>query len=215
MKLNSNNPAAAAMAVIGVLLMLVAVVFQLIIKPPDPVKAVAAIKKDESQEVKEIDNFNKETDAEVAEIQTRLWTISDDQIAPEALNRVGDVAKKHNVKLTTFRPQKEVSAGALSLLPFFVSVEGSFPAVFDFLKDIEGDASLLLVVNSVQLTSNDQTTHNVTAAIGLDAYIDPNRDKVVNASPGSSSTTGTTTTTKTSQTDASHKTSKPATSGKA
>ncbi len=182
MKINSRNPIALGMLVVGLILLVGAVLFHFLVKPPTIEAAKAKLDKQIGDASRKIAANNKNTANEIALIQNRLWQDADDQIAPAALRRVGDVAKKHGVKLTTFRPQKEVSAGALNLLPFFVSVDGTFPAVYDFVKDLEENNQLLLVVNLVQLTSNDQTSHNVTASVGIDAYLDPSRGTVATTS---------------------------------
>ncbi|MHB8637289.1 MAG: type 4a pilus biogenesis protein PilO [Fimbriimonadaceae bacterium] len=183
MKLDFSNPTAMAMASVGLVLLVASGVFVRFSPAPQVKTAVAKSLKDQVQYRRELVAMKLASEEKTSEVAKRLWTVPDDKIAPEALNRVSTLAKKHAVKMTTFRPQKEIPAGALSILPFFVSVDGPFPAVAAFLEDFEQNEPLL-VLSTLQVTTTDQISHNVTAAVGISAYVDPNRSAAKPASAG-------------------------------
>src|SRR5579872_5984129 len=106
MKLDTRNPIVIGMAAVGIFLLLASAVFHFAVKPPDVKTAMAALKKKEDQSAKDIKNNDDATAGKIQQIQTRLWSDADDQIAPEALRRVTKLAQKHGIKMTAFRPQK-------------------------------------------------------------------------------------------------------------
>ena len=175
MRIDTRNPIALAMTSIGILLICVTLVYALAVKAPDPKASVTPIINEISKHKHEYQHATEVKDKSLASIQARLWTDPDDRIAPKTLKIVTDLAQTHTVKMSAFRPQKETAAGALMILPFFVTIEGPFPAVANYLKDFEENQQTL-IVNNVQIASSDQNTHTVTASLEVSAYIDPNRD---------------------------------------
>jgi hypothetical protein len=175
LKFDTRNPAALGMFAVGILLMAATLVYSLIVKAPDPKAAVAKLSGDIVQYKKDTKKSDQDAATKLASTQMRLWTDSDDVIAPKTLKILTDLAEKHGLKVSSFRPQKEMAAGALTILPFFVSVDGPFPGVGDYLRDFEENQQTLIVTN-VQIASSDQNTHAVTGSIEVCAYIDPNRD---------------------------------------
>lgn len=104
-----------------------------------------------------------------AEKDKVLWQVGDDQIGPATLAKVSDVAKKAGVRLTSFRPQRVQEEGDLVRLSFVVAVDGGFPALARFLRDME-NSDRRLAVSSVQISAADGATDRVTASVGLIAY---------------------------------------------
>ena len=163
------------MTAIGILLMAATLAYSIVVKPPDPKEAVAKQAQDIAKSKHETQHATEIKQTTVAGTQMRLWSDPDDRIAPKTLKILTDLAEKHGLKVSSFRPQKEMSAGALTILPFFVSLDGPFPAVGDYLREFEENQQTLIVTN-VQIASSDQNTHAVTASIEVCAYIDPSRD---------------------------------------
>jgi Tfp pilus assembly protein PilO len=88
-------------------------------------------------------------------------------------NTMAEVTKltlQRKVKLLGFRPQRGIDAGALTQLPFLVSVSGKFTDVLGFTHDLEANGSKLSV-NNVQLAASDPSTDDVTANINVVGYL--------------------------------------------
>jgi len=175
LKIDTRNPVALGMLVVGVLLMAATLVYSKLVPAPDAKAAVDKQDHDVLEYKKDAKNKTVEAANRLASIQTRLWSDSDDVIAPKTLKILTDLAATHGLKVSSFRPQKETAAGALMILPFFVSLDGPFPNVGAYLRDFE-EHQQSLIVNNVQIASSDQNTHAVSASIEVSAYIDPNRD---------------------------------------
>lgn len=175
MRLDPKNPASLAMLGIGVLLMGAALAYSIIVPEPDAKKAVQPVLSKISTYKHQIVHDKGIQDSAITLTQARLWSDPDDRIAPKTLKILTDLAAKYNLKVSSFRPQKETAAGALMILPFFVSLDGAFPDVGNFIKEFE-EKQQTLILDNVQIASSDQNTHAVTASLEVSAYIDPNRD---------------------------------------
>ncbi len=105
-----------------------------------------------------------------AAVDQKIWVGTVADIGPSALAKVNSLSEKHKLKLTAFRPQRITPAGDLSQVPFVITVEGTFLSVLAFEKDFEISSSRL-ALNSVQITSGEDSTDRVIATIGLLAYL--------------------------------------------
>ncbi len=83
---------------------------------------------------------------------------------------VTKLSLQHKVKLVGFRPQRGIDAGALTQLPFVVTISGKFVDVVGFTRDIEGSGSKLSV-NLVQMAASDPSTDDVTANLNVVGYL--------------------------------------------
>lgn len=119
----------------------------------------------------------KELDASIA---TVTWTGAAQQVGPIALSKVTALAKARGVKLNQFRPQRTVTVGDLTQQPFLASVEGPYPAVIAFAKDLE-TRDTRLAVNLIQVSSADANTDRVLASIGVVAYLRPEAKETTRA----------------------------------
>lgn len=98
-----------------------------------------------------------------------LWEVGDGEIGPAALAKVSGVAKKAGIRLTSFRPQRVQEEGELVRLSYMVAVDGGFPALARFVRELENSGAKL-AVSSVQISAADGATDRVTASVGLIAY---------------------------------------------
>lgn len=111
------------------------------------------------QEVLESEKFASE----------RIWTGPSDEVGPVTLEATTAVANRLGIKLSAFRPQKAVSEGATTRLPFLVSLEGSYPKVVEFIREMESPGHKV-VVHVVQMASTDGSSSAVNAVVGLWAF---------------------------------------------
>lgn len=97
------------------------------------------------------------------------WPGHPEDIGPIALKQVNALLQNRHLKLVGFHAQKVIEQPNITLIPFVVSVDGGFPNVMAFTRDLEKSGTKL-VVNLFQLSNADQSTDKVTASIGITAY---------------------------------------------
>ncbi len=114
----------------------------------------------------------------------RLWSGTPDQVAPAAMSTVSALVRRHNLRLVAFRPQRAAEGFELAQVPFLISLEGPFPAVTGFVRDLDSQGSRL-AVNLVQVASADPTSDRVNATVGAVAFLKPVEKKEVKSGKGS------------------------------
>lgn len=111
------------------------------------------------------EDFRESTDY----LESRLWTGDEKLVGPRAMSIATRLSEKHQIKLSAFRPQKSIQEGTLVRLPFVVSLEGSYPQVVAWVRDIESPSNKL-VVNVVQIASTDGASSAVNAVVNVWAF---------------------------------------------
>ncbi|MBC8065800.1 MAG: type 4a pilus biogenesis protein PilO [Chlorobia bacterium] len=138
---------------------------------PAPTTAGIASGKIRSQ--KELDErlakLEKDKRDAKAMIVSQVWKVPIAEVGPKALAFITSFAQRQNVKLLAFRPQKIVEVNGLNQLPFLITIEGPYPGVMKFVKDLEAPA-LKVGTSLVQVTGSDPSTDTVSATVGIVAY---------------------------------------------
>ncbi|AIE87572.1 type 4a pilus biogenesis protein PilO [Fimbriimonas ginsengisoli] len=106
-------------------------------------------------------------------IDAATWSGKPQEIGTQVLKQVTALAKKNGVKLGNVRPQRGINVDALTTLPYLVTVQGSYPAVLAFEREID-QLGNRLAVNLIQISASDANSDQVTANIGVVAYLNPN-----------------------------------------
>lgn len=109
-------------------------------------------------------------DVSEASAKALTWSDGADQIAPKALAVVTREARARSVRLVAFRPQRTVPGSPLTLVPFTLTLEGTYPQVLDFVKAMEIPSNRL-AVTLLQIAAADDATSKVTASVGLTAFV--------------------------------------------
>lgn len=108
-----------------------------------------------------------------AQIETatarRLWNEDAQTIGARALATVSATAKASGLKLTAFRPQRQIDSKGLTQLPYLVFAEGPYPKVLGFVARLESPA-VKLAINSVQIASSDGASDRVRTSITVVAF---------------------------------------------
>jgi Tfp pilus assembly protein PilO len=122
---------------------------------------------------------------------SQTWLGTGNEIGPTAYQNLNKIASGLNVKIESFRSGRLIDAGDVSQIPYVLIADGSFVSVVQFVHQIETTPTKL-AVETLQIGSSDESSDQVTATIGLEAY-------VINpvADTSSKTTTGGTTTVKT------------------
>lgn len=101
-----------------------------------------------------------------ADAARRLWKEDPEKVGPAALEIVNQLARKRNLKVSSFRPQKPVDEAGLMRLPYLVSLEGTYRDALAFVKEV-GQPENRLAVNLIQFASADGESSSVRATVGL------------------------------------------------
>jgi Tfp pilus assembly protein PilO len=163
------------LALVGVLL------FVLLVPKP----TVAGMRSQRQNREFEIKREHQTVERQLVEVRghvaTYVWDLPLQQVSPAALANVTTSVQARNLRLIAFRPQRVAeSTGGLSQIPFMITVEGTFPNVAQFVDDLESPANRL-AVNLVQISASDGATDQVSASIGVLAFVAPKEARVVEA----------------------------------
>lgn len=104
-------------------------------------------------------------------VESAFFDAIPEQLGSEVMGKIDALSQKFNVKVQALRPQRVVSSHGIQKYPYSVVVQGAFPKVAAFLNQIQNKETKL-ALNSVQITSADGETDNVTATIGIAAFLD-------------------------------------------
>jgi len=166
---NTENAISAIMIVSGIVL-IAALASLFLFKGP----SIATATKDHELTAAKIDTATKiatkDANEQEAKNKPLLWNISLENIGPAALAKITSLAKAHQVKLSSFRPQRTGDVDGLTQVPFLMTIDGSYPNVVGFVRDIETSDSKL-AVSQAQMTSSDGGSDKVSASIGIVAYM--------------------------------------------
>jgi Tfp pilus assembly protein PilO len=144
------------------------------ISPPTTKGLGARIRAEKQKAFVGTDIARKEAAAAKTEVDANVWTGSPDEISPTALARLTAIAKRNSVNLTAFRPQRETEAGTLVSLPFQVNLEGTYPNVVKMIREIDAPGTKL-AVTLTQINSTNDASGEITATVGMVAYLKPKK----------------------------------------
>ena len=108
------------------------------------------------------------TTAERQSLTGSTWPGRPEDVGPITLKQVNSLLQSRHLKLVGFHAQKAIEQPNITLIPFVVSVDGGFPNVMAFTRDLE-QSGTKLVVNLFQISNADQSTDTVTASIRITA----------------------------------------------
>jgi Tfp pilus assembly protein PilO len=159
-----------SIAILASLVLLVALGLFMLFRPKPNTVGIAAGKIRSQRELDErIAKLEKERTSTQATIDSWTWTEPIAQIGPKALNSITLFAQRNHLKLIAFRPQKTTDVNELTQLPFVISIEGAYPSVMQFVKDLE-TPTLKLGTGMVQVSTSDPSSDLVAATINVVAY---------------------------------------------
>jgi hypothetical protein len=104
-----------------------------------------------------------------------VYTTSTEEAAPDALQRLNALGKAAHVTVNGFRPQKEQDAGAVQILPYFLTVQGSFDGIAKFLESLSNNEPKL-AISLIQIAAPETGNSQVTASINVVGYLQPADD---------------------------------------
>lgn len=138
-----------------------------------PVKSAGQVVALRAKEDRDLDADIKRIRDEVTTLRaknaTRLWTQPADEIAAATMAKLTSLAQARNLKVIAFRPQRMQDDGTIMRIPYQATLEGPFPQVISFLKDVE-TSKFKVIVSTVQIASADGASDKVSSTIGFVAY---------------------------------------------
>jgi Tfp pilus assembly protein PilO len=140
------------------------------VKVPTDAGLKAAEKKKEKPIIETISKAKEDKIAKDKVITSLTFPGQSQDAQSTTLAQVTKLSVQRKVKLVGFRPQRGLDAGALTQLPFLVTVSGKFTDVLGFTHDLEASGSKL-AVNLVQLAASDPSSDDVTANINVVGYL--------------------------------------------
>lgn len=166
----TRSDAMSSIAILIALVVLVGTGFVLAFVPKPSTDGTATGKIRSQRELDErLDALTKNRTASRAAIAKLVWQLPTEQIGPKALASITAFAQRNRLKLVAFRPQKAVEVNELQQLPFVISIEGPYPSLMRFVKDLESP-ELKLGTSLVQISTSDPNSDIVSATIGVVAY---------------------------------------------
>ena len=123
-----------------------------------------------------IGKLEAERKAAKTTIDSWVWTEKVEDVGPKALESITAYAQRNHLKLIAFRPQKAVEVNELTQLPFVIAIEGAYPNIVRFVKDLE-TPSLKLGTGMIQVSTSDSNSDLVAATISVVAYRKPETKK--------------------------------------
>ncbi len=160
----------ASVAILLALLILVVTGLFMLLVPKPTVAASAASKARSQRDLEErVRKLEENKALTTATIVTQVWAEPVEEIGPKALESITAYARTQKLKLMAFRPQKTVDVDGLVQLPFLISVEGSYPNIMKFVRQLEA-SNLRMGTSLVQVSSTDPNSDLVSATVGVVAY---------------------------------------------
>lgn len=156
--------------------MLATVTFHFLIPVPTVDSLVRRHRAELAKLQKETHKLQEEVTVTRAYVRSKLWNAQADNLGAEAMSVVDQAAKKNQIAVQAFRPQRTVVSDGIERFPYSVVVQGSFPRVLQLVRDLQ-DPGTLLAVTSVQLSSADGASDSVTATVGLAAFLESSEVK--------------------------------------
>lgn len=157
--------------IIVVMVLMVAVIgAELIVPKP----SLNKISQDNIKKQRDLRFSNNETEMKInsinADINKLVYQGNVETVTPKILAQVNQIASANKVDVKSFRPQKPLEFESLQRLPFTVLTSGKFSQVVSFVRQID-EQSTLFSVTLLQVSASDGETDNVTATIGMSAFI--------------------------------------------
>jgi len=157
----------SALILFSILLMLGALAFIWLGKPP----TTTSISQSKGRKVYiQINDAKTVSKNILREVRPRLWEGNSETVAVSVLGVLTKVTEANSLKLGAFRPQRTQPLACMIELPYTVQITGQYPGIRALMRTLDSKDSKI-ALRSVQISSSGEATHEVTASLGLSAYI--------------------------------------------
>jgi hypothetical protein len=179
---NRDEIIPSVLILLSIVILTGSLLFMLLV--PKPTTAGLANGRDRSRRQVRLETEKAKVRLKIAQaaVRPRLWSGTGDSVTGAVLALLAQQAQQRSLKIGAFRPQKQQALSGLTELPYSVQVSGPFLSVRAFLSALDTGSSRL-ALRSVQLASADGKTSQVTATVGLSAYVAAEPGPADKASP--------------------------------
>lgn len=144
-------------------------VFHLVVPRQKLASHMAKRQADQLKLMKDVDLLREQV-TKLREVNGRHLSVGDaDKVSADAMAQVSALARKSNLKLIAFRPQRQQIEGDLARNGYLAALEGPYPNVVSFVNSIE-KGSTKLAVQSFQVASADGASDKVSSSVTVVAY---------------------------------------------
>ncbi len=166
----TRSDAGTSIAILIALLVLVITGLVMLFVPPPTTEGTSAGKIRSQKELTErLDKLKSDGAALKTKVDSLVWNEPIEEVGPKALETITKSAQSQRLKLLAFRPQKVQEVNNLTQLPFTISIEGPYPGVMSFIREM-AKPEHKLGTSMVQLSGNDPNSDLISATIGVVAY---------------------------------------------
>lgn len=162
-----ENVAPSAAIVLSIIVIVVALVVLLAV--PKPLYRDDSASKQRSI-ARSIETAKSQTQDTAHWLRPKLWLGNPDLVSSGVLGALTQYSNQGMLKLSAFRPQKGQILSGMTEMPFSVQLSGSYAGVRHVLTALDAPASKI-VLRSAQINATDQGDTEVTAIIGVSAYV--------------------------------------------
>lgn len=188
------DPMPAALTLVGAVVLAGTLGYVALVPVPTKKGIVATARMRERDIQAKIDDA-REREKEIATVMAkRKSSVGVDQIGPDALARITRLVENSGLKLNEFRPQRPTeSTTGVTIYPYTISVEGTFPATAKFVRTIETTMPDI-AVTAFSSSPSDGESSNTAARIAIALFADTPKPASSRPAAGTSGARGTATT---------------------
>ncbi|WP_028841852.1 type 4a pilus biogenesis protein PilO [Thermodesulfobacterium hveragerdense] len=119
-----------------------------------------------SQVVNKLDFLNKQMAARKEFLEVVKTIFPDEKEIPVILQKIAELAKKNNLDLALFKPEKEELKDYYKIIPITVELVGDFSNMINFLNEIQ-KLPRLVVINELEFKVKDK---RLTLGLNLSTF---------------------------------------------
>ncbi|WP_022855038.1 type 4a pilus biogenesis protein PilO [Thermodesulfobacterium thermophilum] len=119
-----------------------------------------------SQVVNKLEFLNKQMAARKEFLEVVKTIFPDEKEIPVILKKIAELAKKNNLDLTLFKPEKEELKDYYKIIPITVELVGDFSNMINFLNEIQ-KLPRLVVINELEFKVKDK---RLTLGLNLSTF---------------------------------------------
>ncbi len=165
-----NIPTYNVLLVVSVVLGMGLIAFDFL----SPVPTVAQAQKDHAAKTKQLNSeimlAEKELKDAEPKVREAVFSGTLETVSPSIMSQVTNQSRLKGLKVISFRPQRSEEVEGLIAQPFIMSVEGSFIACAELVRDLTRQTDRL-TVSQVQIASSDSESSNVSMTVEITAFI--------------------------------------------
>lgn len=160
----------SCLILLSILILAGTLAYMLLVPKPSAAGSTALSARSRRRLVSDIAATKKQGQQAEAAVRPRLWHSDPQSVTAMALAQMTDLAGKHLVKLTAFRPARSQSFDSMTELRFEAQLSGPYAGIHAVMAALDARGSKV-VLRGVQIASSQEAGNGVTATLGLSAFV--------------------------------------------